>query len=85
MAKAAFRNAVIRTARELGCLHETAPAGSGERAGEGCGQYGGGKTGGLEDPRQQRRGTAEHGRNLNRAPQPSAIKGDSASRTHGKL
>ena len=37
MAKAVIYNAMIDMAQERGCLRGTAPAGSGERAGEGCG------------------------------------------------
>lgn len=37
MTKAAIYNTMIDMARKQGYLHETAPAGSGERAGEGCG------------------------------------------------
>jgi len=48
MAKAAIYNTMIDMAQEPGCLHETAPAGSGERAGMRLGRER--KTRGLADP-----------------------------------
>ena len=59
MAKAAIYNTMIDMAQKRGCLHDTAPAGSGERAGEGYGQGGGGKTGDLAAPHRQMRGITE--------------------------